>query len=381
MAKKQTICLSMIVKNEAAVIRRCLESVKPFVDKYIIVDTGSTDGTQRIAAEVLSGKTGAVLNEAPPKRKWYQRAKPFDFAKHRNISLEAARKSGCDYVLFIDADEELTLVDGATGTFPPLTFDRYVANFRQMQSGRLWHRSLLIKSSVGWYWKWPIHEVLHCDHETQAAIIQGVEVKSYSDGARNKDMRAKYLRDASACKAAIRAEPNEVRHWFYLAQSYAGALEFRKAFDAYEKRVELGGGWDEELWYAKTQLACLQHLMGAHWRDVFALHMKAFNSRPWRSEPLVMAGVLCRDNGEPATAEILLRAACSIPFPEQDSFLINESIYAWSAADELAGCLAILGRKEECISVLKRVLEVPVVPDEDKKRIADNIAIAEKVAA
>ena len=41
-----TICLNMIVKNEAPVIGRCLASVLPFVDRWVIVDTGSTDGTQ-----------------------------------------------------------------------------------------------------------------------------------------------------------------------------------------------------------------------------------------------------------------------------------------------------------------------------------------------
>ncbi|MGW8788902.1 glycosyltransferase, partial [Heyndrickxia sporothermodurans] len=46
---RKTICLSMIVKNEASVIRRCLDSVRPLIDTWVIIDTGSTDGTQDIA--------------------------------------------------------------------------------------------------------------------------------------------------------------------------------------------------------------------------------------------------------------------------------------------------------------------------------------------
>ena len=42
----KTICLNMIVKNEQPVIRRCLASVKEMIDYWVIVDTGSTDGTQ-----------------------------------------------------------------------------------------------------------------------------------------------------------------------------------------------------------------------------------------------------------------------------------------------------------------------------------------------
>jgi len=41
-----TIGLSMIVRNEAAVILRCLDSVRPLLDAVVIEDTGSTDGTQ-----------------------------------------------------------------------------------------------------------------------------------------------------------------------------------------------------------------------------------------------------------------------------------------------------------------------------------------------
>jgi glycosyltransferase involved in cell wall biosynthesis len=45
---KQKIVLCMIVKNEAEVIERCFDSVRSFVDEYVICDTGSTDGTQEV---------------------------------------------------------------------------------------------------------------------------------------------------------------------------------------------------------------------------------------------------------------------------------------------------------------------------------------------
>ena len=42
------LTLSMIVKDEAPNIERCLESVAPYIDYYIICDTGSTDNTKEI---------------------------------------------------------------------------------------------------------------------------------------------------------------------------------------------------------------------------------------------------------------------------------------------------------------------------------------------
>ena len=42
-----TISLTMIVKNEVKVLERCIDSVKAIVDEFVIVETGSKDGTQR----------------------------------------------------------------------------------------------------------------------------------------------------------------------------------------------------------------------------------------------------------------------------------------------------------------------------------------------
>ncbi len=84
----------MIVKNESADIRRCLDSARDYVDEIVVVDTGSTDGTKRICSEY-----GAKLLDLP----W-----PGDFAAARNFGLGEAAG---DWVLWLDADEELQVSD------------------------------------------------------------------------------------------------------------------------------------------------------------------------------------------------------------------------------------------------------------------------------
>lgn len=54
----------MIVRNEAAVVRRCLASVKHLIDYWVIIDTGSDDGTQQIIREFLQEIPGE-LHERP----------------------------------------------------------------------------------------------------------------------------------------------------------------------------------------------------------------------------------------------------------------------------------------------------------------------------
>ncbi len=85
-----TLSLCMIVKNEAASLSRCLESVDGFVDEMIIVDTGSTDDTIAIAQSF--GAQVYCYN-------WEN-----DFAAARNFGLQYVQSG---WVLVLDADEVL----------------------------------------------------------------------------------------------------------------------------------------------------------------------------------------------------------------------------------------------------------------------------------
>src|SRR5271165_2538983 len=90
-----SVCLCMIVRNEAPVIRRCLESVKPMIDYWVIVDTGSTDGTQEIIKDYMKEIPGELFE-----RPWQ------NFEHNRNEALTLARGKA-EYVLIIDADDIL----------------------------------------------------------------------------------------------------------------------------------------------------------------------------------------------------------------------------------------------------------------------------------
>ena len=82
--------LCMIVKDEAAVLERCLDSVKTLVDEMIIVDTGSADGTK----EIIKSYAGRL----------YEYDWQDDFSAARNYSFSLASS---DYCLWLDADDVL----------------------------------------------------------------------------------------------------------------------------------------------------------------------------------------------------------------------------------------------------------------------------------
>lgn len=85
-----SISLCMIIKNEEAVLKRCLDSVCNLVDEIVIVDTGSTDNSKEIAAEYTD--------------KIYDFEWVDDFSKARNYAFSKCTK---DYIYSVDADEVL----------------------------------------------------------------------------------------------------------------------------------------------------------------------------------------------------------------------------------------------------------------------------------
>ena len=85
-----TISLCMIVKNEEAVLARCLDTVCDLVDEIIIVDTGSTDATKMIAGHYTD--------------KIYDFVWVDDFSAARNFAFS---KATMQYIYSADADEVL----------------------------------------------------------------------------------------------------------------------------------------------------------------------------------------------------------------------------------------------------------------------------------
>lgn len=85
-----SISVCLIVKNEEAMLSRCLDSLKGIEDEIIIVDTGSTDKTKEIASKY----TDKIFDF-----KWID-----DFAAARNFAFSKATK---DYIYSADADEIL----------------------------------------------------------------------------------------------------------------------------------------------------------------------------------------------------------------------------------------------------------------------------------
>jgi glycosyl transferase family 2 len=312
----------MIVKDEAHILARCLESARPFVDWWVIADTGSTDGTQQLIRSTLDGVPGQLVE-----RPWV------NFGHNRQEVLELARssphRSPDDYAIWLDADEQL---DDLPTSPTPLDLDGYMMTtvYGRTRYGRL----AIIRLDRPWTWRGAIHEHLELPGAT-LGDLSAPTVRAEHAGARSLDPDT-YRKDAALILAALEEDAANPRLEFYLAQSWRDAGEVELALAAYRTRIDNPLGWHQERWYSLFQTAVLRERLGHPAGDVAEAYLEAYQACPWRAEPLVQLARLERGRDRFAVGLMYARAATRIPMPGNEGLFVDSDTYSWRVWDEVA---------------------------------------------
>ena len=218
-----SISLCMIVKDEEAVLKRCLESVKDIVDEIIIVDTGSKDNTKNIAKEYTN--------------------KIDDFSKARNFSFSKATK---EYILWLDADDVILEKDKEKfinlkenlNKDVDMVMMRYDISFDENGNSTFsYNRERLLKNNNGYKWVSPIHEVIMPYGNiiyTDIAISHKKEKKQYTK--RNLKIFNKMLKEGIILDA---------RQQFYYARELYYNSMYKKAIKEFDKFFSMDNAWIE----------------------------------------------------------------------------------------------------------------------------------------
>lgn len=326
--ERKTICLNMIVKNESHVIRRCLASVKPLIDYWVIVDTGSTDKTQDIIKEFMKDIPGKLYQ-----RPWV------NFAHNRNEALELAKNTS-DYVLFIDADEQLVIAEN----YINLNLDKDFYYITSEFSGMKYNRIQLINNHLDWKWQGVLHETVESPQIKSFDVLKGITNFINTDGARSKDPQ-KFYKDAALLEEALKKEPNNSRYVFYLAQSYKDAGEYLLAIQNYEKRIAMGG-WEQEIFWSKYQIGLLQESLQMSPEIFTKSYYDAFHFSPFRAEPLYRLANYHRRNGNYAAGYALSCLALTLS-PSFNHLFIEQWIYDYGLLLESSICSYWIGKYNE----------------------------------
>lgn len=364
--KKKTVCLNMIVKNESLVIEKCLNSVKPLIDYWVIVDTGSTDNTQEIVKKCMKGIPGK-LYEKPWK----------DFAHNRNEAFALAKKKA-DYILLIDADEFFQYSDDFS--LPALDHDFYAISTRTLGASDA-KRLGLVKTSLNWKWEGAIHEFLNCDIPIKGEVMKGIMnvCNSHPDrfSGRSKDSyKTKYLRDAELLIQLLKDDPENSRYTFYLGVSFAVAEKFELAKKSYAKRILMPSKDTQETFLAIYYLGCMEEKLG-EFDAALKSFSKAYAFRPIRPEPLFRSAIVHRLKGDLFRAYQCIKHALALPCPENEG-LVSYLIYDHEMMMELVNCAVLLGKYQEAFEATGKLLENPNLPDEHRSVLQDNYKTLQK---
>lgn len=342
-----SLALCMIVRNEEAVIGRCIASALPLIDTWIICDTGSTDGTRERIYEAVRGLPGE-LHERP----WR------DFAHNRSELLELARGKA-DYLLLLDADQTLARHE----PLPNLVEDAYLVRHEDL--GLDYAVPHLIRGNRRWSYESPAHEYLTSDGTYSRATLTSLVVHHHADGG----MRSGRLAwDAEVLERELSRDPGNQRATFYLAQTYRDLGEEERALELYRRRVELGG-WDQEVFYAAYQAGAI--LARSRPDDALPLLIDAWQMRPTRAEPLYELARLSRLAGRYQAAYAFAQQGLEIPYPD-DILFVHRFVYEWGLLLEFATAAYWVNRLDQAAEANDRLLADERVPEEVRRIVRVN---------
>ncbi|GAB2997743.1 glycosyltransferase [Mycobacterium bourgelatii] len=350
------ICANMIVRNEAAIIRETLSHIARYISAWVIVDTGSDDGTQDVIRDHMArlGIPGE-LHERP----WR------NFGHNRSEALTLAQGHG-DYIWVLDADDKVV----GNLDFGQLGEDLY--QLRYGEGFDVYWRPNLFRDGLPVRYEGVVHEYVVVDSDFTHDRLDGdYYIDSRRLGARNRDPKRKYESDRDLLLAELERNPEDARSVYYLAQSYFDLGDFENARKWYQRRVEMGG-WAEEVYQSMYRVAESMWSMGAPWPEVQDAYVRAWEFRPTRAEPLYAIAFRYRLDKRYHLGYLFAKHAAEIPFPTEDTLLVSADTYTWGALDEAAVCASWIDKHAEAVALWRRILAKDNIPAEDRERITVN---------
>ena len=315
------IAVYTIALNEAKHIQRWAESAKD-ADYRVVLDTGSTDDTVKIAKDlnlIVETKT----------------LEPFRFNDARNASL-ALVPEDVDFCISLDADEVLhegwrkRLEKNIKENPGYKQFSLYFVNSRLPDGsiGQGWARPV-IHSRNNSYWKWPIHEIM-CVEDTGVAMSD-VVAEHFPDKTKPRN----YM---PLLEQAVKDMPDDTRMSFYYGRELSYAQRLEECAVELKRYLDLGG-WSYERSEAMVMLSRCEPDNAEHWL------MKACAETLDRREPFVALSQYYYNN-KIWTGALAMAERALLINDRNPSYITEDSAWGFLPADMAAQASYLLGNMD-----------------------------------
>lgn len=328
----KSISLCMIVKNEEEVLDRCLKSICDIVDEIIIVDTGSTDNTRKIAEKY----TDKIFEF-----QWIN-----DFSAARNYSYSKATR---DYILWLDADdiilkedvEKFLKLKERLDEEVDLVMMKYNTGFDKDGNVTFsYYRERLSKRSNNYKWREPVHEYL----EFGGNII-------YSDICitHKKEHLPVPGRNLTIYKNLLsKGRVLSPRGLYYYARELFDNEKYDEAIKYFNKFLNTEKGWVEDNINACFNLSVCYDIKNDK-KNMLRILIKSFEYDTPRADICCQIGYFYLKNSEYEKAIFWYKLAAEIR-PELNSLgFTSHDYFGYIPNIQLCVCYDKLGNLEEAI--------------------------------
>ena len=361
------LVLTQIMKNEAHVITRMLNSIRPIVDIICLVDTGSTDNSIEVV------KNWGEQN----KIETHVFERPFDnFENSRNYSIQMAREvtagRGDDFWGFwLDADEMIEILPN----FNKNNINKDLYMFNTYINVMKYTRNECYKLDKPFRFYGPVHEFIVCDDKNiTSGLMDGLNVRVQMDGGSWKgNIPEKYKSHAHVLEKYIDANRQDPRWIFYTAQSYHDSAcvpdnreeneeRLRRSMKYYKERISRTDGYPEEIFYSQFRVGTIMRVLEMPFSQTLNELMKAYSMDPLRAEPIKAIIDHYLSVGEWNNAYLFSKFAKvnfhgKNPYPQRLLF-VDEALYIWKILEVHAASSFYTGRRDEAKQTFQEMVEI-----------------------
>jgi glycosyltransferase involved in cell wall biosynthesis len=307
------IIVTLMIKNEEKIIKRCILNALAIADAICISDTGSTDGTVDLLKEFLP--TLAIPTKLAH-HEWQ------DFGHNRTLSFREAQTfckelqwdSDRTYSLLLDAD--MNFVMKPNFTKEALTAEGY--SIIQKNASLEYYNTRFIRVGHPWSCVGVTHEYWGGGSCNQLSTVY---IDDIGDGGCKAD---KFIRDERLLRKGLEEDPTNGRYMFYLAQTLKDMGKLQDSIDYYKKRIEVGG-WFEEIWYSMYMISKLYYELG-NMPEMECWGLKAYEFNKNRSENIYFLTKIFREKGQNFKAWHYMKLGKAIKKPS-DLLFLESAVY------------------------------------------------------
>lgn len=261
----------MIVKNEHHIVLDALRSVRAVADHWVVLDTGSTDGTLELLREFSDSEWPGTLAEGPF----------IDFSNARNRLFDLAEPT-CDWMVIIDADMAWDDATALRLEIETAHADPRVDGFK-VKVGDVetyWHVRVF-RTGRGWRYKYRTHEIPGMPTTPYLFRSRTTALHFATGGSRAN----KYTRDLELIKLDLADNPNDHISHYYLAGTYRALQRPRDAIKEYRRMISLDpDDTSEAVYISRFVIANLLQRLGAPDAAIEDALLEAATTRPGRYE-------------------------------------------------------------------------------------------------